>query len=174
MDKLQLRMHNTDTISEEMQIYVDEIVTRWTSDLDIVMKSISEHINMGFIDDSTLQNIVLTLANTLYFSLEGLEKVGIKEDVCRHIREEVFIDARKVATGTVKDRDGEALLACTNEDMIAIIYSRAYKTIKQKVDAGYEMLNSIKKVMSKRMTEDELSNSRFINTQTERRSRRDG
>ena len=174
MDKLQLRMSNTDTISEQMQIYVDEIVTRWTSDLDIVMNAISEHINTGFIDDSTLQNIVLTLANTLYFSLEGLEKVGVKEDVCRHIREEVFIDARKVATGTVKDRDGEALLACTNEDMIAIIYSRAYKTIKQKVDAGYEMLNSIKKVMSKRMTEDELSNSRFINTQTERRSRRDG
>ena len=174
MDKLSLRMSNTDTISEQMQIYVDEIVDRWTSDLDIVMKSTSEHINMGFIDDSTLQNIVLTLANTLYFSLEGLEKVGIKEDVCRHIREEVFIDARKVASGTVKDRDGEALLACTNEDMITIIYSRAYKTIKQKVDAGYEMLNSIKKVMSKRMTEDELSNSRFINTQTERRSRRDG
>lgn len=174
MDKLSLRMSNTDTISEEMQRYVDEIVTRWTSDLDIVMKEIREHINMGFIDDSTLQNIILTLANTLYFSLEGLEKVGIKEDVCRHIREEVFIDARKVATGTVKDRDGEALLACTNEDMIAIIYSRAYKTIKQKVDAGYEMLNSIKKVMSKRMTEDELSNSRFMNTQPERRSRRDG
>ena len=168
------KMLQCDGLSEEMQIYVDEIVTRWTSDLDIVMKSISEHINMGFIDDSTLQNIVLTLANTLYFSLEGLEKVGVKEDVCRHIREEVFIDARKVATGTVKDRDGEALLACTNEDMITIIYSRAYKTIKQKVDAGYEMLNSVKKVMSKRMTEDELSNSRFINTQTERRSRRDG
>ena len=174
MDKLQLRMSNTDTISEEIQRYVDEIVIRWTSDLDVGMKAISEHLNIGFIDDNTLQNIVLTLANTLYFSLEGLEKVGIKEDVCRHIREEVFIDARKVATGTVKDRDGEALLACANEDMIAIIYSRAYKTIKQKVDAGYEMLNSIKKVMSKRMTEDELSNSRFINTQTERRSRRDG
>ena len=168
------KMLQCNGLSEEMQRYVDEIVNRWTSDLDVVMKAISEHLNIGFIDDNTLQNIVLTLANTLYFSLEGLEKVGIKEDVCRHIREEVFIDARKVATGTVKDRDGEALLACTNEDMIAIIYSRAYKTIKQKVDAGYEMLNSIKKVMSKRMTEDELSNSRFINTQTERRSRRDG
>lgn len=171
---LEEKMSQCNGLSEEMQRYVDEIVSRWTSDLDIVMKAISEHINMGFIDDSTLQNIILTLANTLYFSLEGLEKVGIKEDVCRHIREEVFIDARKVASGTVKDRDGEALLACTNEDMITIIYSRAYKAIKQKVDAGYEMLNSIKKVMSKRMTEDELSNSRFINTQPERRSRRYG
>lgn len=168
------KMLQCNKLSEEMQRYVDEIVNRWTSDLDSNMKVISEHLIVATVDDNTLQTWVLTLANTLYFSLEGLEKVGIKEDVCRHIREEVFIDARKIATGTVKDRDGEALLACTNEDMIAIIYSRAYKAIKQKVDAGYEMLNSIKKVMSKRMTEDELSNSRFINTQPERRSRRDG
>ena len=47
--------------------------------------------------------------------------------------------------------------------MTLAIYSRAYKKVKLRMDAGYEMLNSLKKVMNKRITEMELSNSRYIN-----------
>ena len=42
------------------------------------------------------------------------------------------------------------------------IYSRAYRKVKLRMDAGYEMLASLKKVMNKRISEIELSNSRYI------------
>ena len=37
------------------------------------------------------------------------------------------------------------------------IYSRVYKQIKLKMDAGYDMVNTLRKVISRRMQEASLS-----------------
>lgn len=98
------------------------------------------------------------LANILYFTGSVQEDLGIKEDTCKAIRQKVYSKAREQATGKiVADKTAQA------ETMTLAIYSRAYKKVKLRMDAGYEMLNSLKKVMNKRITEMELSNSRYIN-----------
>ena len=80
------------------------------------------------------------------------------------IRQEVYSKAREQAPGkTVADKTAQAELIAQAETMTLAIYSRAYKKVKLRMDAGYEMLNSLKKVMNKRITEMELSNSRYIN-----------
>ena len=54
------------------------------------------------------------------------------------------------ATGkTVADKTAQAELIAQAETMTLSIYSRAYKKVKLRMDAGYEMLNSLKKVMNK-------------------------
>ena len=71
---------------------------------------------------------------------------------------------KEKATGkTVADKTAQAELIAQAETMTLAIYSRAYKKVKLRMDAGYEMLNSLKKVMNKRIAEMELSNSRYIN-----------
>ena len=76
----------------------------------------------------------------------------------------MYSKAREQATGkTVADKTAQAELIAQAETMTLAIYSRAYKKVKLRMDAGYEMLNSLKKVMNKRITEMELSNSRYIN-----------
>ena len=106
----------------------------------------------------------MDLANTLYFTGSAQEDLGIKEDICKAIRQEVYSKAREQATGkTVADKTAQAELIAQAETMTLAIYSRAYKKVKLRMDAGYEMLNSLKKVMNKRITEMELSNSRYIN-----------
>ena len=158
-------MQNVDNISDTIKEISDKLVEKYCGELDEEMKKIGNLLicsqNMT---DNELDFEILNLANILYFVGVGQEDLGIKEDTCKAIRQEVYSKAREQATGkTVADKTAQAELIAQAETMTLAIYSRAYKKVKLRMDAGYEMLNSLKKVMNKRITEMELSNSRYIN-----------
>ena len=158
-------MKNVDSISDTIKEISDKLVEKYCGELDEEMKKIGNMLicsqNMT---DNELDFEILNLANILYFVGAGQEDLGIKEDTCKAIRQEVYSKAREQATGkTVADKTAQADLVAQAETMTLAIYSRAYKKVKLRMDAGYEMLNSLKKVMNKRITEMELSNSRYIN-----------
>lgn len=158
-------MQKVDNISDTIKEISNELVIRYCKDLDDLMSVIQDELqNNGEITDGELEFHILDLANILYFTGSAQEDLGIKEDTCKAIRQEVYSKAREQATGkTVADKTAQAELIAQAETMTLAIYSRAYKKVKLRMDAGYEMLNSLKKVMNKRITEMELSNSRYIN-----------
>ena len=157
-------MKNVDSISDTIKEISDKLVTKYCDDLDDLMIDIKSILTNDTMTDSYLETAILDLANTLYFTGSAQEDLGIKEDTCKAIRQEVYSKAREQATGkTVADKTAQAELIAQAETMTLAIYSRAYKKVKLRMDAGYEMLNSLKKVMNKRITEMELSNSRYIN-----------
>lgn len=141
----------------------ENLVDDYCGELDEEMKKISNMLicsqNMT---DNEIEFEILNLANILYFTCSAQEDLGIKEDVCKSIRAEVYNKERELAKGTVADKNASAELKAQEETTVLAIYSRAYKKVKLRVEAGYEMLNSLKKVMNKRISEMELSNSRFI------------
>lgn len=158
-------MKNVDSISDTIKRISDGLVKKYCDDLDNFMQVTRDIItrNDG-ITDIQLEQAILELANILYFTGSAQEDLGIKEDTCKAIRQEVYSKAREQATGkTVADKTAQAELIAQAETMTLAIYSRAYKKVKLRMDAGYEMLNSLKKVMNKRISELELSNSRYIN-----------
>ena len=157
-------MTKVDSISDTIKEISDKLVTKYCDDLDDLMIDIKSILTNDTMTDSYLETAILDLANTLYFTGSAQEDLGIKEDTCKAIRQEVYSKAREQATGkTVADKTAQAELIAQAETMTLAIYSRAYKKVKLRMDAGYEMLNSLKKVMNKRITEMELSNSRYIN-----------
>lgn len=158
-------MGNVDSMSDPIQKNSAYIISRYCEDLDTLMSILRSQMHSSAkITDNELEYNIVELANILYFVGSAQEDIGVKEDICKSIRQEVYSNAREKADGkTVADKTAQAELATQMETMVLAIYSRAYKKIKFKVDAGYEMLNSLKKVMNKRITEMELSNSRYIN-----------
>lgn len=157
-------MKNVNNISDTIGELSDNLVRRYCKDLNILMLKIQSFIKANNVTDEFLETSILDLANILYFTGSAQEDLGIKEDICKAIRQEVYSKAREQATGkTVADKTAQAELTAQAETMTLAIYSRAYKKVKLRMDAGYEMLNSFKKVMNKRITEMELSNSRYIN-----------
>ena len=157
-------MQKVDNISDIIKEISDKLVTKYCDDLDDLMIDIKSILTNDAMTDSYLETAIMDLANTLYFTGSAQEDLGIKEDICKAIRQEVYSKAREQATGkTVADKTAQAELIAQAETMTLAIYSRAYKKVKLRMDAGYEMLNSLKKVMNKRITEMELSNSRYIN-----------
>ena len=157
-------MQKVDNISDTIKEISDKLVTKYCDDLDDLMIDIKSILTNDTMTDSYLETAIMDLANTLYFTGSAQEDLGIKEDICKAIRQEVYSKAREQATGkTVADKTAQAELIAQAETMTLAIYSRAYKKVKLRMDAGYEMLNSLKKVMNKRIAEMELSNSRYIN-----------
>lgn len=156
------KVDNTSNIIKELS---DNLVEKYCTSLDVKMGVIRLELKENnSLTDDTLEKHILELANILYFTGSAQEDLGIKEDTCKAIRQEVYLKAREQATGkTVADKTAQAELISQAETMTLAIYSRAYKKVKLRMDAGYEMLNSLKKVMNKRITEMELSNSRYIN-----------
>ena len=158
-------MQNVNDISDTIKEISDNLVTEYCKDLDDLMSVIREELQDNMeITDEELEFHILDLANTLYFTGSAQEDLGIKEDTCKAIRQEVYSKAIETSTGrTVADKTAQAEIMAQAETMTLAIYSRAYKKVKLRMDTGYEMLNSLKKIMNKRIAELELSNSRYIN-----------
>ena len=164
MNRTEAIMQKVDNMSATIKELSDNLVRKYCKDLNILMLNIQGFIKANNITDEFLETAILDLANILYFTGSAQEDLGIKEDICKAIRQEVYSKAREQATGkTVADKTAQAELIAQAETMTLAIYSRSYKKVKLRMDAGYEMLNSLKKVMNKRITEMELSNSRYIN-----------
>ena len=105
-----------------------------------------------------LDDFCINLSTYLYYAGCMQEQVGIKDDIARAIYKEVYHSHRdSLDKGTVADKDSLAELASQQEALISMAYKRAYGIMKAKVSAGQEILSSIKKIISRRMAEMELT-----------------
>ena len=108
--------------------------------------------------DAELDDFALNLSTMIYFTGVGAEQMGIRDDLSRAAYKEAFNVARSVLDkGTVADKNTQAEIDAAAERVVNIVYSKAYKILKSKVESAQEVLASVKKVMSRRMNEAELS-----------------
>lgn len=108
--------------------------------------------------DAELDDFCLNLSTLIYFAGGMCEQLGIRDDISRAVWKEVYHDKRSsVNSGTVADKDSIAELNSQQEQITNICYNRAYKTMKAKVSNAQELLQSCKKVLSRRMQEQELT-----------------
>lgn len=104
-----------------------------------------------------LDYIVMELPVLLYFCGEAQENLGIKTDVAKSVKQEKYNEVYRQVKGTIADKTALSELEAQTETITHIIYDRAYKIVKEKMTAAYELLSSCKKVISRRMSEYEIS-----------------
>ena len=152
--ELQNRIDNN---SELINKIVDDLVSQYCSGLDTYMAFIKELLNSDQPPtDVELDDFTLNLPVLLYFTGEAQEALGIKEDVAKAVRQEMYNEVYDAATGTIADKTAAAELASQAEYITHIAYQRAYKKVKLRMEAANEMLQSVKKVISRRMIEYEI------------------
>lgn len=138
---------------------VNQIVSKYCGELDEAMICMRNIINddKNSITIEELEDYVLRLPTDLYFVSELSEKVGIREDISKMIYKETYNNARNEYSGTVADKNSYAETEASQEQLISICFSRAYKIMKIKADMGLELLSSCKKILTRRITEMELT-----------------
>lgn len=136
---------------------VADIVNKYCKPLDDYMTEIDKILVSGSATALQLDEFTLNLPVLLYFISDSQESLGVKEDISRAVRQELFNTVRDECSGTIADKDSQAELATQYETIVNIIYSRAYKKFKARVEAGYEMLASVKKVITRRTVEMEIT-----------------
>ena len=159
VDTIEQLMDKVDEDSEYIQQIVDHLVESCCSTLDEYVKYISGLLanSSAEVTNDQLDDIILTIPTLMYFVGTQQEKYGIKRDVSKASKMIIYNKVFKETAGIQADKKSAAEKATFDEDMVATIYSSAYDTIKSKLAYATELLQSAKKVVSRRMTEIELT-----------------
>lgn len=141
---------------------IDEIVNKLVSDYCSALDEYVTFIENVLQDtahpptDIELDDFVMNLPVLLYFTGEGMESLGIREDTAKAIKMEKYNETYNKVKGTIADKTALAETESQAEFVTNMAYSRAYKKIKLRLELGNELLQSIKKVITRRSNEYEL------------------
>ena len=157
--KIELLQDRIDNNSKLINDLTNKLVADYCKQLDNYVNFIQ-----GILQDDKhpptaqeLDDFVMNLPVLLYFCGEAQENLGIKTDVAKAVKQEKYNEIYKEVKGTIADKTARSELAAQSETITHIIYDRAYKIVKEKMNAAYELLSSIKKVISRRMNESSLA-----------------
>ena len=147
--------------AEYIQSIVDELVNQCCDRLDSYVEYVSGLMNDPNYELTSVQldDIVMTIPTILYFVGTQQERYGIKRDVSKSSRTLMYNKIYADTAGTAGVKKAAADAELFNEEIVTIIFDSTYNTIKAKVDAATELLQSAKKVVSRRMSEIELTRS---------------
>lgn len=150
------KLKNIMDYSKEIDSHVDFVVNKFTKELDKVVVKMEEVLNSKYTEEE-LDEGLLHLTIQLYYVGAELERVGIREDVAKIIKNRVYSEALlRSEQRTVATKESDALIVAEMDELAYICYNRAYRTMKLKYETGSELLNSIKKVMTRKLSEKEL------------------
>jgi hypothetical protein len=146
--------------SVKLESVIKEIIDPYCRDLDKYVAFIRDCLKDGENPPTTdeLDDFCLNLSTLIYFAGGMCEQLGIRDDIAKALYREVYNTRRSmISTGTIADKDSIAELESQQERLTNLCYSRAYKIVKSKVESAQELLSSCKKVLTRRMSEYELT-----------------
>ena len=145
-----------------------EVVRKQCDALDNLMKDLyAECIRGGDAPLAKLEVYYLELANMVYFMQERVEKLGVYCDMAQSAAKEVYSksyvsnsglkDAAGKSKSTVAELQALANVDSQYESVVASIYDHAYRIIKNKVESAKDMMNALRRIISTRTAEMQLS-----------------
>lgn len=152
--------HRVEANSQQIDEIVSGIIEPYCRDLDKYVFFVKDCLKDGENPPTTeeLEDWCMNLSTYIYFAGGMCENLGIRDDIAKAVYKEVYNASRNsIDKGTVADKDSIATLQSQEEAIISAAYTRAYKTMKAKVENAQELLSSAKKVLSHRIQEEELT-----------------
>ena len=156
----ELLRNNVEQDSRSIDEIVNMIIKPYCKDLDKYVEFIKDCLQDGENPPTTveLEDFCMNLSTDIYFASGMCEYLGIRDDIAKALYKEMYNTHRdSIEKGTVADKNTLAELASQQEQLTSVCYTRAYKIMKNKVDAAQELLSSCKKVLSHRMQAEELT-----------------
>ena len=158
MNDIQKRVEQN---AKQLDKIVNDIIQPYCKDLDTYVQFIKDCLHDGEVPPTTqeLEDFCMNLSTYIYFASGMTEALGIRDDIAKAVYKEMYNNSRDaIDKGTVADKNSLAELASQEEALISAAYTRAYKIMKAKVENAQELLGSCKKVLSHRITEEEMTN----------------
>ena len=123
--------------------------SNWNNGIISILNKLSDE------DLKELYNILLSLPVDLS---SNMEKVGIRASVASALHDEKYNNVyMALTTGTIADKQAKATNAVKEEEVVTIIFEKSYKILKNRYSATEKLVDCIRKVISARMSEAELS-----------------
>lgn len=168
-EKLTKVISTVESDSSQVLAIIDNVVTEYSSDLDMVMENIYSNV----ICDQcpaiiTIEKYFLELSNCLYRMCEKVEKLGVFDSISKSKAQETYNmkylehqSSNIGKTGTKKPTVAESTATAEMESLydktVNDIYSKAYKILKNKISAAETMVSTLSKILSHRIQESQMT-----------------
>lgn len=147
---------NCDIVSSMIKDNVDDITNDLDYNVDKVNKELKKDITL--ISNESLHNYILRITTSLYYVYDNLENLGIRCDIAKAVYKDSYnTHFLSLSKGTIEDKKQFAELNSSYEHILKMINDRSYKIINGKIERAIEIINSLKKILSSRMTESEIT-----------------
>ena len=165
-EKVTELMQDTENNVEYFNKVSTETAIKYTDYLDKLMKKIYKNAVAKDATTELLEKYYLELTNTVYFMGDKLEQLNISCDMAKASEKEVYNkaylsnqikDTEKKNKTTVAENQAVAEQESQYEAVVSSIYDHAYKMVRFKIDAAKDMINTLRKIISRRMQEQQLS-----------------
>lgn len=145
-----------------------DVVRKYSQSLDNLMSDIYvDCVQNKDVTMDVLENYYLELSNMVYFMIDKLEQLGVYSDMSSSASKEVYSksylasskikDANGKSKSTVAELQAQANLDAQYESVVSSIYDHAYKVVKGKVSSAQDMMNCLRKIITSRSSEMQLS-----------------
>ena len=173
-EKLEELINKTEGDINFVEEVSDKIVKEKTEELDTLMHDIyNEVVNVENLVDEIIEKHFLKLTNAVYFISAKCEMLGFYDDMSKTNSKLAYNEAyfntkaKQALQGnkpTVSDLQLQAENDSINEAVLNLIYSRSFKIIKVKLDAANEMIKTLSKILTSRISDKSLDsgNAKYL------------
>lgn len=144
----------------------EDIVKTYSGNLDQLMNEIKTNLlDIDLVPIATIEKYFTALSSEVYFVSAKLEKLGLFDSLSKAKAQETYNTKYleyQLETSTGKKPTVAAITAKAETESLydttlSDVYSRAYKTLKNKISAAETMISTLSKILSHRMQESQLT-----------------
>ena len=167
-NKVDSLMEQTENNVQYFENVTNKVVQSYSEYMDNIMKNIYvDIIQNPSAPIETVEKYFLELSHAIYFMAEKLEQLGVYNAMSKAAYKEIYNkayldnqikDTEKKNKTTVAENQAVAENVAMYESVVSDIYDKAYKILKNKIDAAQTMVSTLSKTLSRRMTENQFSN----------------
>lgn len=136
-----------------------KIETKYTKNLDQLIEDINNLIanDIDNAPSDKLEYYCTCIPSHLYYLTTGLEEIGVKMEFLNQEKKDKYNKIFIETIGTLQIKKATAELETANYAFAYIVYKQAYDCLKEKMDAASKLYDALKKVLTKRISERDLS-----------------
>lgn len=157
MKDLQKALDNVNATYDELVEIAKDIVNRYSSEVDSLIKNISGSIEN--LSNDQLRLFVTDLSLKGYSLAEAKEHSILKSEIAETLLDEKKAIEFNGAEGTVAVRENLAVLNSSEEILVNLIYDTVGSLLKSKLDEVHRIVDTIKTVIMSRNAEAKINYS---------------
>lgn len=154
-ESLEQALNGVELVYNDVKEVADSLVKEYTSDITNLISYIADNLENLTNDD--LRKLILKLSTKAYSFGDIKEKAGIKAEIAEMLKKEKYAQEFNKAEGSVAVRENTSILNISNEIVTQAIYDLVASSYKVKLDEIRRMIDSLKVVLTSRLSEAKLS-----------------
>ena len=143
--------------SKAIESLVNQIVENSAKEVDKYINNIKHELDIADLSISELNIILLKLCYYYYYLANEQEMVGIRQDIAGIYEREQYNLHFMGSTGTVASKTSQAEEKTKEARVIALVWEKSYKILKNRYCALASYIDAIKKIITTKIKEMELS-----------------